>query len=157
MDIEEHYDKIYRYCYMKTRHQQTAEDITQETFLRFFEDNNYREMGKKLAWLYTVARNLCMDYYRKREKEQLTEPGGFEAGDTGGEPADSGEDKVIYALLLRQAVQKLDMRDQELIFLRYVNELSIEDIGKIMEISRFAVYRRLKSCLKLLKYNLEEV
>ena len=36
-DLDEQYDKIYRYCYMKLRHQQTAEDITQETFLRFLE------------------------------------------------------------------------------------------------------------------------
>ena len=36
MDLEEQYDKIYRYCYFKVRHCQTAEDITQETFLRFF-------------------------------------------------------------------------------------------------------------------------
>lgn len=35
MDLEERYDKLYRYCYMKTRHPQAAEDITQETFLRF--------------------------------------------------------------------------------------------------------------------------
>jgi len=34
MDLEEQYDKIYRYCYFKVRHCQTAEDITQETFLR---------------------------------------------------------------------------------------------------------------------------
>lgn len=153
MDIEEHYDKIYRYCYMKIRHQQTAEDITQETFLRFLEDHNYRETGKKLAWLYTVARNLCTDHYREKKKELLTAPGSFEARDEG--RADGSEDKVIHTLLLRQAVLKLDMEDQELIFLRYVNELSAEDIGKIMEISRFSVYRRLKSCLKQLKCNLE--
>ncbi len=37
MDLEEQYDKIYRYCYFKVRRRETAEDITQETFLRFFE------------------------------------------------------------------------------------------------------------------------
>ena len=35
MDLEELYDKLYRYCYMKTRHPQTAEDLTQEAFLHF--------------------------------------------------------------------------------------------------------------------------
>lgn len=35
MDLEEQYDKIYRYCYFKLHHQQMAEDITQETFFVF--------------------------------------------------------------------------------------------------------------------------
>ena len=43
MDIEEQYDKIYRYCYFKLSNQQLAEDITQETFLRFLESNTYYE------------------------------------------------------------------------------------------------------------------
>ena len=37
MDLEKEYEKIYRYCYMRLRHQQWAEDVTQETFLRFLE------------------------------------------------------------------------------------------------------------------------
>lgn len=53
-DLEEQYDKIYRFCYMKTKHRQSAEDITQETFLRFLEDHTYKEMGKMLAYLYTI-------------------------------------------------------------------------------------------------------
>lgn len=36
MDIEEQYDKIYRYCYFKLHDMQLAQDITQETFLRFY-------------------------------------------------------------------------------------------------------------------------
>lgn len=36
MDLEELYDKLYRYCYMKTRHPQAAEDLTQEPFFAFF-------------------------------------------------------------------------------------------------------------------------
>jgi len=58
-DLEELYDKIYRYCYMKLGHRHIAEDITQETFLRFLSDRRYQEMGRELAYLYTIARNQC--------------------------------------------------------------------------------------------------
>ena len=51
MDLEEQYEKIYRYCYFRLRHQQMAEDITQETFLRFLESGNYCERGKKLRYI----------------------------------------------------------------------------------------------------------
>ena len=67
MDLKEQYDNIYRYCHMKTGHPETAEDLTQETFLRFLEDTGYQEQGRQLAYLYTIARNLCMDYFRRNK------------------------------------------------------------------------------------------
>lgn len=71
MDLEEQYDKIYRYCYFKLHHQQMAEDITQETFLRFWESNDYCERGKKLQYLYKIAHNLCLNEYRRKQVEPL--------------------------------------------------------------------------------------
>ena len=65
INIEEQYDKIYRYCYFRVKNQHTAEDITQETFLRFFESSSYKDTGRPLAYLYTIARNLCMEEFRK--------------------------------------------------------------------------------------------
>ena len=83
MDIEEQYNKIYRYCYMKIRDYHTSEDLTQGTFLHFLENHSYREIGKQMAYLYVIARNLCNDYYRsgirneiptenKQEKEDIS-------------------------------------------------------------------------------------
>ena len=64
-DIKEQYDKIYRYCYYKVGDPSLAEDLTQETFLKYFVQNSYIERGKALAYLYTIARNLGMDAFRK--------------------------------------------------------------------------------------------
>lgn len=146
MDLEEQYDKIYRYCWMKVHHRQEAEDITQETFLRFLENHTYEEMGKRLAWLYTTARNLCADHYRKRKETGLWEE----------TAVDGREDELIRNLRLYQAVQALEEEEQELIFLRYVNELSAGEAAEILQISRFAVYRRLNKCLRKLKEALGE-
>lgn len=71
MDLEEQYDKIYRYCYFKVRHCQTAEDITQETFLRFFNKQLSLNSDKELPYLYTIARNLCIEEYRKRKQRKI--------------------------------------------------------------------------------------
>lgn len=144
-DLEEQYNKIYRYCYMKLGHRQTAEDLTQETFLRFFADRRYRDMGRELAYLYTIARNQCIDYYRKQKPLAMPQ-------ELFGDPE---EDELLISFALQEAVKKLSPEDQELIFLKYVNELSAAEIGKILGWSRFAVYRRLKSCLKRLKQLLE--
>ena len=73
MDYEAQYDKIYRYCYFKLQNQAVAEDVTQETFLRFLESSTYKERGRELNYLYTIARNLCIDESRKRVLEELPE------------------------------------------------------------------------------------
>lgn len=144
-DLEELYDKIYRYCYMRTRNQQTAEDITQETFLRFIETEDYQEMGRRLPYLYTIARNLCIDFYRRRE------PASLETVADGLLLSQDMADGILLRLNLQQALMELLPEEQELIFLRYVNELSVGQISRIMGISRFALYRKLNFCRKKLK------
>lgn len=46
MDEKTLYDKIYRYCYYRLGQAELAEDITQEAFLRLWEDRRYREQGR---------------------------------------------------------------------------------------------------------------
>lgn len=145
MDLEEQYDKIYRFCYFKIRHRELAEDITQETFLRFFESREYKEKGKNLHYLYTIARNLCIDEYRKKKVEPLE-----------GEILDmEAEEKMITGISVKLALSALTENERELLLLRYVNEVGISEIGKIYGISRFAVYRRLARAENNLKNKLE--
>ena len=69
MDIEEQYEKLLKYCYMKVNSRELAEDITQETFLRFWQTQSYQNMGKEMAYLYSIARNLCLDYFKKKKED----------------------------------------------------------------------------------------
>lgn len=144
MDLEEQYDKIYRYCYFKLKHRQMAEDMTQETFLRFLESRNYCDRGKKIRYLYTIARNLCMDAYRGKTTEPLPEE---EPDPT----RDGPEEEMLNRIVMRNALAELEEEEQELLLLRYVQELSISDICGILEISRFSVYRRIQKALKRLR------
>lgn len=139
-DIEEQYDKIYKYCYFKVHNVSLAEDITQETFLRYFAQNSYINRRKQLAYLYTIARNLCTDFYRKKKTEELRE-----------EVADNPMEHVENNLYLQMAVEKLPEEMQELILLRYVNGLTGREISEITGLSRTAIYRREKEALKRLK------
>lgn len=146
IDIEEQYDKIYRYCYFKLKNQHLAEDITQETFLRFFECGSYKDAGRPLAYLYTVARNLCIDEFRKAHTEELTE-----------EIADKGfEDTLIEKEALTQAMKALEKKEQELLLLRYVNELSFADLCKMYGKSRFALHRELSKIVKKLERRISD-
>ncbi len=166
LDLEAQYDKIYRYCYFKLGSRETAEDITQETFLRFLE-KGYGERDA-LPYLYTIARNLCIDEYRKKKHlplQVLGEPPG-EAWGTRGcgaeetgvigpgnavlmENVESGlEERVVMAMAVRKAMDALEDEEREVLLLRYVNQVPVGTMGKILGTSRFSAYRMTKSALK---------
>ena len=146
MVIEEQYDKIYRYCYFKLYDKQLAQDITQEAFLRFYRQGLSFDNGKELPYLYTIAKNLCIDEFRKQTVDPKEEI----------EPASDPTEEWIDTLVLRSVVSRLPVDEQELLFLRFVNELPIASICKITGLSRFAVYRSLSKSLKWLKEELKK-
>lgn len=150
MDIEEQYDKLLRYCYMKTMNRELAEDIVQETFTRFFVQDTYRNSGKQLAYLYTIARNLCIDTYQKPSTESIESIHEL-AAEKKYEP-----ENRIDAIVLEKELEKLPEELREIIILRYTNEVPVVEIARIMNLSRFAVHRRLKEGLAILKQNLLE-
>ncbi len=146
IDMQEQYDKIYRYCYYKVKNSILAEDLTQETFLRYFTQNSYIERGKMLAYLYTIARNLCLDTFRKVQPETLNEY----------IPDTDRFKQLELSIALRQAIKTLPEQEQELLLFRYANELSVGEIASIIGLSRFAVYRRLNSAVITLRKLLRE-
>jgi hypothetical protein len=62
-----HLRPLYGVVYVRTHHQQTAEDIVSQTFLRALERINTFDPAKGSfgGWLFTIARNLIVDHYRK--------------------------------------------------------------------------------------------
>ena len=139
LDIEEQYEKIYRYCFYRLRDREQAEDVTQETFLRWYASDTYRDINQVLQYLYTIARNLCTDEYRKSA--------------AGPYPTELPGQEVdpLLSIALRTELDKLDAEDRELILLRYVNEVPVKVLCKLYNQSRFSLHRRTKRVLKVLR------
>lgn len=146
INFAEQYDKIYRYCYFKLHRREVAEDITQETFLRYLE--HYGDRGREwdLRYLYRIAHNLCVDEYRKSMLEPL--------------PEETSEhdyaEKTITTLWLRNALEKLTEEEQEILLLRYANEVPNNVICEMFGLSRFALYRKIQRALRKLRKDLGE-
>ncbi|MBQ8296551.1 MAG: sigma-70 family RNA polymerase sigma factor [Ruminococcus sp.] len=140
-DIEDQYDKIYRYCYLRVRNREIAEDLTQETFLRYLEHPQYHNIDKTLQLLYTIAGNLCTDEFRKRKPSELPE-------DTVSD--EDIEETVLSSFSLQQALDRLPQEEREIILLRYINEVPVNVIGRLYNMSRFAVSRKIKKALDTL-------
>ena len=145
-DLEEQYDKIYRYCYFKLHSSGLAEDVTQETFLRYLEHYNGITTASALNYLYTIARNLCVDEYRKPKTEPVDES----------MPDDAMEEELVRNLAVRGALSRLTPDQQELLLLRYVNEVPVSALGKIYGLSRFAIYRKITSASNQLREELRK-
>lgn len=113
MDLKLQYEKLLRYCYHKTKNKDLTEDIVQETFLKFWQSHSYEDTGKELAYLYTIARNLCTDAYRKQESNQeypedLPCP-------------DSDPEQLLCRIAIDSALDKLSPELRKIIVMRYVN------------------------------------
>ena len=143
VDIEEQYEKIYRYCYYRLRDRERAEDVTQETFLRWFASDTYRDRNQLLQYLYTVAGHLCAD--ERRRTVPLPIP----------ENLPDAQNDPLLSVALRTELDRLSPEDRELVLLRCVNEVPMAVLGRLYGLSRFALYRRLNSILKTLRDALE--
>lgn len=148
MDEKELYEKIYRYCYYRLGRTESAEDITQEAFLRLWESEGYQEQGKALQYLYTTARHLCIDEYRRCKAQPLTEEMSEQLA---AEPGLETETRMA----LRQALATLSEEEQELLLLRYGSEVPVGELARLFHLSRFALRRRINAALEKLRVQLE--
>ena len=149
MDLKVQYDRLLRYCYMKIKDRFLAEDIVQEAFLRFWQKRSYQDTEKEMAILYTIARNLCIDEFRKTVPQSIEDHPEL-AACREAEP-ESHLDRVAVEAALEELPEDL----REMVVMRYVCEMSAADIGRVMKMSRFSVNRRLKEGLGRLKTILE--
>ena len=98
-----------------------------------------------MAYLYTIAKNLCADFFRKRQADKLPED----------YPTEEFSEKSDTKIAVRTTLEKLDERHREIILLRYLSGLSVNETAETMGISRFAAYRLERAALAEMKKNLK--
>ena len=143
--------KIYRFIYFKVSNPEIAEDITSQCFLRVWEQIGTEQKIRKFqSWLYRVARNLVIDYYRSRQKEEL--PLIYSIEQLESELPNINADQELDLKQLEKLLFTLKSEVREIITLRYIEELSIKEIAKIVDKSpanvRVIIHRALKELQK---------
>lgn len=150
--IIKNYDDIYRYCYWKTCNNADAQDITQETFYRFVQSiTNYSDQGKPKAFLYTIARNLCINWQKQIKPYSLNNEELIE--DIGSiTEFEHIENKVSLQIYL----DLLPKKQQEILLLRFGQGMNISEMSKITGMTRFVIMYQLKLALATLKKSLKK-
>ena len=133
----------YQYFYHRTAEMASAEDLTSQLFLAALQAlPRYKHRGHFAAWLFTIARNLVKEHYRKMGREVPLEVAQALASPSDPAAEFSQEDEIHRLVRL---VRSLPQEEQELIRLRYVANLSFADmailLGKRQDSVKKSLYR----------------
>lgn len=147
--IEMFYAEILRYCFFHVRDRSLAQDAAQETFLKVirFHDRYASSRGKFKPFLYQIAANTCIDMGRKAKLGDLS----LEQLTTEFSCVERGYEEVREGVAFRQLLKDLPKEQQELILLRYGQDLTLREIAQVTDLPLRTVQSRLRAALKKLK------
>lgn len=145
--------KLYRHAFYRLGSKELAEDIVSDVFIKtweFLTDPTNRITNLK-AFLYRVTNNLIIDYYRTKEKESvlLDELPEIQFADNG-----RSTEKIDIKLELEAVLKnlkKLKPEVRNILIWRYIDQLSIGEIGEISGKNKNAIYVAIHRGLKELK------
>lgn len=155
----QHADQIYRYVYYRVSSQDDAEDLVAQVFMQAWSNvGNYKPNGSPfVAWLYTIAHNLVINYYKKSERQsKLQMPLEDWVADVQGthDPEREFSHKLRNEAL-RRAILQLGSEQQQVIYFRYVEDWSHQQIASLLGKTESAVrviqFRAQKTLRQLLE------
>jgi len=158
---------LYRTAYRMVKNDADALDIVQDAFIRIFNSfTKFRNEANVQTWMYRIVMNLCYDYFRKRKKVLFVSERDISDYDNNQQiPSDDNVEKIADLENQRKqnlqiALDKLTLRQRTVFNLRIYDELSYEDISKIMNIkigtakaTFFQAVEKLKIIMKEMEKN----
>jgi len=128
---DQYIKKIYNFIYYKTHHKESAEDLTSITFSKAWENfkNFDQNKGSVSAWLYKIARNTVIDYWRAKKFEYDIE----DIWDlSSGEDIKVDTENVLKLESVRKYMKNLSSGDRDILIMRVWQELSYKEIAEIL-------------------------
>ena len=152
---------VWRICWHYTGNREAAEDCGQETMIRIWRSlESYRGDCALESWIYRIAANCCMDFLRKKKRDQSVsvEPlreQGFDPAD----PSPGTEDRVVAEdehRRLRIAITELPDDQLEALILTQLEKISYEEAARMLGVSEGTVKSRVNRAKARLKEILSE-
>ena len=148
--------RLHAYCMRILNNREEAEDIFQETFVRFYQKvDSKQHQGSIQGFLITIARNLCLN--SKRDKRETLELEEFHITMNG---EDEHEQKEIFNLI-RTALELIEFEYREPLVLRLYDGLSYEEIAEVCNITpenaRKRVFRAKQKIKAIIEPNYREM
>ena len=120
---------IYSVIYDMTQQREDAQDLTSEFFIRLWERaDSYRFGGKHRGWLLTIARNMTIDFLRKRNRELPTEE--IPEPDTHSEDV---AETVVGRMSMQEAMDRLKPGEQEVLDMKILGQMTFQEISEVIK------------------------
>lgn len=149
---ERYADKVYRRCISFVKEASIAEDLTHDIFIKVYLNlGRFKQKSKFSTWLYSITYNFCVDYVRKKQKDNVVDMEDKE-GEIAGRDIDTADDLDHIALdRLTELLEQLKSEDKLILLMKYRDDMSIKDIQVAFDISESAVKMRIKRAKEKLK------
>jgi RNA polymerase sigma-70 factor (ECF subfamily) len=136
---EQHQPAVFRYVYYRVADVSVAEDLTSAVFTRLVEKiDGYRYRGRPLlAWIYTIARNVVVDYHRRAERSRVVPLDTQLADDS--LDVERAVERRLAESRLAAAMAELTEEQRQVILLRFIEGMSCEEAGRLLDKSTGAV------------------
>jgi RNA polymerase sigma-70 factor (ECF subfamily) len=167
--VRKHQGPLFNFALRHLRSQPTAEEVVQEAFIRVVQNaGDFKHEARFSTWLYTIARNLCIDQIRKhalRRHPSLDEPRRSEESEgptLGEQTADSraNVERTAVAGEIRErvlaAVDELPEEQREVFLMREVSNLPFKEIAEIVGVPENTVKSRMRYALERLQAALSD-
>ena len=149
--VNRYKNKLTNFIYRFTSDIDSAQDLAQDTLLKvYINKDSYREIAKFSTWIYTIASNLAKTELRKIERRQTysisdlsTDDREFVLHKSDEESFEDIEDTSVSGSILEKSLMDLDDEFKNIIILRDIQELSYDEISKILQIPLGTVKSRI--------------
>ena len=163
--LKKYKNSVYSLVLRMVRNSQEAEDLTQEAFIKAFNSlDSFNEEYAFSTWLYKIATNNCIDFFRKRKLQtySLDKPIQYKDSEIQHEipDPDLNPEKSIMATernkLIKEAINKLPEKYYRAIVLRHSEEKSYEEISEILGLPLGTVKARIFRAREMLNKALKD-
>ena len=148
----EHQQRLYKYFYVRTTNEQSAEDLTQDVFYEASKTIHlYRGDASLTSWLYAIANNLLRKHYRSKKYEQSLHKKLEEPTFSQVVALEELVEQRLHVQAIHERIMQLEETAQQIVLLRLYSELSFKEIGEIVGCSENYArvqFHRLKQQLK---------
>ncbi len=128
---DQYVEKIYRFIYYKTHHKETAEDLTSSTFIKALAafDSFDKRKGEFSGWIYRIARNTVIDFYRSK-KNLINIEDVWDLSDK--EDVERDAEVSLKLKEVKEYLNKLGIEQREIIILRVWEGISYKEIAEAL-------------------------
>ena len=130
--------KVFQLAYSYFHNKEDALDIVQETFLRFHQKAHMFEKGKNFQnWLLQIAKNICIDYYRKHHKKnnELRRDQNIEEMDHASYDSSHHDPSSDLKEVFSRCLEKLSDKQRMIFVMKHYNHLHYREIAQILNIA----------------------